>query len=89
MEKRRGPEHFGADRAEQDEARAERIIAEELTRRKWTEQTLRERLKGDVDKVRIAQRFRAETFRTVAWIAVRLHLGSRNYVNHLLWKRSE
>jgi hypothetical protein len=47
---------------------------------------LRERLKGDAAKVKLAERLRAETVQTVAWVAERLHLGSRAYANHLLWR---
>jgi hypothetical protein len=86
MTERLGAEHYGVERAETEAEKAERIIAEELQRLGWTERTLPERAKGDAKKVRMAQRLRAETVQTVAWIAARLHLGSRNYANHLLWK---
>jgi REP element-mobilizing transposase RayT len=86
MSERMGREHYGTERAETDEAKAARVVVEELKRRKWTEKTLRERPKGDPDKVKIAQRLRAETVLPVAWIAERLHLGSRNYANFLLWR---
>jgi len=81
MSERRGAEHYGA---ESDVARAERIVREELKRRKWTDADLKERAKGDAGKVKLARRLRAETVMTVVWIAERLHLGSRNYANLLL-----
>jgi len=81
-----GAEHYGAERAEPDVAKAERIIETELKRRRWTEEQLRERPKGDAAKVRLAVRLRAETVQTVAWLAKRLHLGSRAYAHHLLWR---
>jgi REP element-mobilizing transposase RayT len=84
MSERRGAEHYGAERAESDTAKAERIVKEELKRRKWTEADLKRRAKGDAGKVKIARRLRAETVMTVAWIAERLRLGSRNYANLLL-----
>ena len=84
MSERRGAEHYGAERAESDTAKAERIVKEELKRRKWTEADLKKRAKGDAGKVKIARRLRAETVMTVAWIAERLRLGSRNYANLLL-----
>jgi putative transposase len=84
MSERLGAEHYGAERAESDAAKAERIVREELKRRKWTEADLRARAKGDAGKVKIARRLRAETVMTVAWIAERLHLGSRHYANLLL-----
>ena len=86
MSGRIGPEHYGAERAETDVDKAERLIAAELKRRGWTEEQLRERPKGDPIKVRMAQRLRAETVLTVEWLAKRLHLGSRAYANHLLWR---
>jgi len=84
MSERRGAEHYGAERGESDAAKAERIVREELQRRKWTEKELGRRPKGDAGKVNIARRLRAETVMTVAWIAARLHLGSRHYANLLL-----
>ena len=84
MSERRGVEHYGAERAESDVAKAERIVRAELKRRKWTKVDLKRRAKGDAGKVKIARRLRAETVMTVAWIAERLHLGSRNYANLLL-----
>ena len=35
MTERRGPEHYGKERAEGDIAKAERILREELKRRRW------------------------------------------------------
>ena len=52
----------------------------------WTKEQLRERPKGDEAKVKLAGRLRAETVQTVEWVAKRLHLGSRAYANHLLWR---
>ncbi|MGE3310721.1 MAG: transposase [Limisphaerales bacterium] len=86
MSGRIGAEHYGSERGETDEEKAESIIAAELKRRGWTEATLRERPKGDAEKVRVAERLRAETSRTVGWVAERLHLGSRAYAHHLLWR---
>jgi len=37
MSERRGGEHYGAERAESDTAKAERMVKEELKRRKWKE----------------------------------------------------
>lgn len=88
MTERLGAEHYGPERAETDAAKAERIVQEELKRRKWKEADLQARAKGDAGKVKIARRLRAETVMTVAWIAKRLRLGSRNYANNLLGKVS-
>lgn len=86
MSERLGAEHYGEERTETAAAKAERIIAAELKRRGWKEDQLRERPKGDAAKVKLAQRLRSETMQTVAWMAKRLHLGSRAYANHLLWR---
>jgi hypothetical protein len=85
MSERMGAEH-GAERAETDVEQAEGIIAAELKRRGWTEATLRERPKGDMTKVKLAVRLRAQTVQTVGWVAQRLHMGSRAYAHHLLWR---
>ena len=66
--------------------KAERVIARELKRRGWNEEELLARRKGDPWKVRLAQRLRVETVQSVQWIAQRLSMGSRAYVNHLLWR---
>ena len=38
-------------------------------------------------KVALAARLRAETTMTVGWIAERLGMGSRGYLNHLLYRQ--
>jgi len=38
-------------------------------------------------KVVLAARLRAETTMTVGWIAERLAMGTRGYLNHLLYRR--
>ncbi len=38
-------------------------------------------------KVDLAARLRAETTMTVGWIAERLAMGTRGYLNHLLYRR--
>lgn len=87
MSKRMGTEHYGQERMETAEAKAEQIIAEELKRLKWTEAILKTRRKGDPAKVAIATRLRKETTRTVGWIAERLAMGTRGHVNHLLYQQ--
>jgi hypothetical protein len=71
-----GPEHYGEERQESQTEMAERVVGEELRRRRWTEATLTERNKGDLEKLKIAARLRNETLVTVAWIARRLQMGS-------------
>ncbi len=87
MSERLGAEHYGEERAETESAKAERIIAQELRRRKWTAPQLQSRPKGAAEKVALAARLRAETTMTAAWIAKRLDMGSRGYLNHLLYRR--
>lgn len=87
LSERLGPEHYGEERAETEEAKGERIIAGELKRRKWKATELQNRPKGDAEKVPLAARLRAETTMTTAWIAERLGMGSRGYLNHLLYRR--
>ena len=86
MSERMGPEHYGEERQESQADKAERVVEEELRRRRWTETTLGERNKGDVEKLKIAVRLRNETLVTVAWIARRLQMGSVANVNTLLYQ---
>jgi hypothetical protein len=67
------------------EEHAEGMVMKELKRRRWNEQELRRRAKGDAQKVALAVRLRAETAVTVRWIAERLCMGAPGYVNHLLF----
>jgi len=86
MSERMGPEHYGEERQEGQMQKAERVVGEELRRRRWTEATLGERIKGDPQKLKIAVRLRKETLVTVAWIAQRLRMGSVANVNTLLYQ---
>ena len=74
----------GAERQETDEAKAERILAEELKRRKWDGKELQERRKGDKEKVKMAKRLRNETTMTLDWIAARLAMGAAGYAAQCL-----
>jgi BarA-like signal transduction histidine kinase len=47
-----------------------------LNRRRWTEEDLSPRAKGDMVKVKLAARLREETTMTVAWIAERLRMAT-------------
>ena len=60
------------------------LIAEELKLGRWQEADLKTRPKGDLVKLVLAARLRAETTMTVRWVAERLALGTRGYLNHLL-----
>jgi hypothetical protein len=87
MKERLGAEHYGAERQETAEAQAEEIVKEELKRRRWGEEDLGRRAKGDAVKVVLAARLRAETVMTVKWIAERLQMGSPGYANLLLYRQ--
>jgi len=89
MSERMGAEHYGEERAQTAEAMAEQIIVAELKRRRWNDAALRTRPKGDPAKVALAARLRAETTMTVGWIAERLGMGSRGYLNHLLYRQRQ
>jgi REP element-mobilizing transposase RayT len=89
MTERMGAEHYGAERAETAEARAEQIIGEELKRLGWDAAELQNRPKGDAAKVALAARLRAETTMTVGWVAERLGMGTRGHLNHLLYRKRQ
>lgn len=70
-----GAQHYGADRQQSEEAKAERLVREELASLGWQEADLGARRKGDPGKVRIARRLRWETTMRLAWIAQRLRMS--------------
>ena len=80
--------HYGEAVHESAEAMAQRIVAEELKRKKWDSQMLMTRRKGDPVKVFIAQRLRRETTMTLEWIAELLQMGAKTYLAHLLYWNS-
>ncbi len=85
VSQRIGREHFGEERHESQVERAERLIEEELRKRRLRESDLPALAKGDPRKIQIAQRLREETMVTVRWIAERLGMGSVAYVNNRLY----
>lgn len=76
----------GAERQETEEAKAERVVAEELKRRKWDREELKKRRKGDKEKVKMARRLRSETTMTLNWITKRLAMGVAGYAAQCLRK---
>jgi REP element-mobilizing transposase RayT len=83
-----GPQHYGPELAEAAQAKAERIVTEELAGRGWEPKDLLTKRKGDPIKVAIANRLRRETTMTLAWITERLRMGTRTHLAHLLyWDR--
>lgn len=77
--------HFGEEIHEASEAKAARILDEELRRALWSEVELKLRQKGDPHKLQIARRLRTETTMTLQWIANRLHMGTKTHLSHLLY----
>ena len=75
MEGKVGDNHPGLVRQETAEAKADRIIQEQLRMLGWTEKDLEARRKSDPSKLGIAARLRAETTLSLTQIAGRLHLG--------------
>ena len=64
--------------------KAERIVAEELSRLGWTEAELAKRAKSDTRKMEIAARVRKETTLSIKALAARLHLGTSKSANATL-----
>jgi len=84
MLERMGASHYGEERHETDEEKAQRLVRAELKRRGWREAELGLRRKGDAGKVAMARRLRAETTMTFQWMAARLAMGSGSNVANLL-----
>jgi len=70
------PSHCGRERQEAAEVKAKRILEEELRLLGWSEGELRQRRKGDGQKIRIARRIRKETTMSLRWIAASLAMGT-------------
>ena len=87
VERQAGPRHVGQEVTQSAEAKAERIVQEEMEALSWRARDLAGRRKGDPAKLRIAARLRRETTMTLAWIAQRLCMGSGGHVNYLLYRR--
>lgn len=76
-------------RREAAEAKARRILAEELKRLRWTPADLQGRRKNDPQRLALAARLRKETILPVKSIAKLAGLGSSNSANANLhaWMR--
>ena len=85
MESRLGEHHSGQLRHESAQAKAERIIAEELRRAKWKEVDLKDHAKNDPVKLATATRLRRETTLTVREVAKRLDMGSWKSLSNKLY----
>jgi len=80
-----GAGHSGEEIRESAQAKAERLVLEELKKLRWGQEELGSRRKGDEEKVRIALRLRKETTMTLSWIAQRLEMGTKTHLSHLLY----
>jgi len=85
MEGQTGPHHYGQSVRETAEAKSERWVVKELIARGWKEADLAQRRKGDPEKAAMAIALRRETTATLAWIADRLRMGTREHLSHLIY----
>ncbi len=83
-----GLNHYGADRRESSQEKAERILAEGLKQLGWGESELGARPKGDRRKVALARQLRLETTMSLKWIARHLQMGSWTNVSNLLRRQA-
>jgi len=81
IEGKLGEHHSGQLRLETAEAKAQRIVAEELRRLGWKKRELAIRRKSDPDKLAIAARLRRETTLSIKTIAARVELGTSKSAN--------
>ena len=79
-----GEHHGGEEKQETDEQKAQRLVREELAKRRWTEQDLKRCRKTDAHKVKMAARLRRESVMTLDWIARRLQMGCRHTLANCL-----
>jgi REP element-mobilizing transposase RayT len=79
-----GEHHGGREKQETDKQKAQRLVLEELAKRGWTEQDLKQRRKTDAHKVKLAARLRRETVMTLDWMAQRLQMGCRHTLANCL-----
>jgi putative transposase len=86
MEGKLGEHHAGELKRESAEAKAERIIHQEIKRLRWSPGELSKRPKSDPAKLAIAARLRRETTLTLPWIAARLQAGTWKSLNAKLYR---
>ena len=85
MDGKLGENHSGELHRESAEQKAKRILAEELSRRGWTESDLAARRHNDPGKVAIAVRLRRETTLPIKWIAARVQIGTAKGAKSVLY----
>jgi len=72
--------HYGFERREAQEAKAQRLVQEEMARLGWNATDLRRTRKSDPRKVQLAARLREQTTMSLKWIAQHLAMGSWTHV---------
>ena len=77
--------HPSRERDETEQAKALRIVQQELKRLGWSDAELKRRRKGDESKVTLARRLREETTVSLRWIAENLHMGTWTHVSNRLY----
>jgi len=80
-----GEAHPRPERDETEQARAWRVVREELKKAGWSKAELKRRRKGDPTKVAVARRLREETAVSLKWIAENLSMGTWTHVSNLLY----
>jgi putative transposase len=89
MSGRMGEHHYGMERRESAEEKAERIVLEELRKAGLRREELANRAKGDPVKVAVAVRLRRETTMTLKWISGRLEMGAWTHLNKRLYQQRQ
>src|ERR1700694_503496 len=84
VDQKRGLWHYGPELQESAQAKAQRLIGNELQAKGWTEQDVLSLPKSGPFKVQLALNLHAETTMTLAWIAQWLHMGTRDHLAQLL-----
>ncbi|MBE0544165.1 MAG: hypothetical protein IH623_22730 [Verrucomicrobia bacterium] len=74
----------GEEEQETDEHKTQRLVLDELRKRRWTERELKQRRTTRAGKVEMAARLRGGTVMTMEWIAQRLPMGCRHTVANCL-----
>ena len=83
-----GQHHYGPERQESAEDKAERIVRQALRSAGLKERALGQLPKAAPAKLAVARKLRAETTVPLKWIAQRLQMGTWTYLNNrLYWDR--
>jgi REP element-mobilizing transposase RayT len=77
--------HYGQERQESAEDKAQRLVRDGLRKASWTEADLGLQRKSDAVKIHLALRLRQETTMTLKWIAERLQMGAWTHLNKRLY----